>query len=80
MLPVVIGVRGVGGPTKDYGLDQERYRGIHQEFRDAMAAPAGLTEFAGNVVTVRTEEFWDARLAELSRRWDQDGLPNGCFS
>jgi hypothetical protein len=53
-LPFVIGVMGVGGPTDQYTPEQQRYRGIHQNFRDAMAAPADLDEFEGNVVAVRT--------------------------
>lgn len=61
-LPFVIGVLGVGGPTEKYGPDQQRYKVIHQQFRDAMAAPASLPEFKGNVVAVRTEQFWDAEL------------------
>lgn len=61
-LPFVIGVLGVGGPTEKYGSDQQRYKVIHQQFRDAMAAPASLPEFKGNVVAVRTEQFWDAEL------------------
>lgn len=61
-LPFVIGVLGVGGPTQKYGPDQQRYKVIHQQFRDAMAAPASLPEFKGNVVAVRTEQFWDAEL------------------
>jgi hypothetical protein len=55
-------VLGVGGPTEKYGSDQQRYKVIHQQFRDAMAAPASLPEFKGNVVAVRTEQFWDAEL------------------
>jgi alpha-galactosidase len=61
-LPFVIGVLGVGGPTEKYGPEQQRYKVIHQQFRDAMAAPANLPEFKGNVVAVRTEQFWDAEL------------------
>ena len=61
-LPFVIGVLGVGGPTSEYGPDQQRYKATHQNFRDAMAAPAELPEFKGNVVAVRTEKFWDQEL------------------
>jgi alpha-galactosidase len=59
-LPVVIGVLGVGGPTALY--DSPRYKGVHQNFRDAMAAPTALPEFKGNVVAVLTERFWDKKL------------------
>jgi len=61
-LPFVIGVLGVGGPVSEYGPDQQRYRTIHQNFRDAMAAPAALPEFQGSVAAVRTEIYWDQEL------------------
>lgn len=61
-LPFVIGVLGVGGPVAEYGPDQQRYTTIHQNFRDAMAAPASLPEFRGTVAAVRTEIFWDQEL------------------
>lgn len=61
-LPFVIGVLGVGGPTSDYLPDQQRYKPTHDHFRDAMAAPAELPEFAGKVVAVRTETYWDREL------------------
>jgi hypothetical protein len=62
-LPFVIGVLGVGGPTALY--ESPRYRGVHQNFRDAMAAPAALPEFKGNVAAVLTEQFWDPQLAAV---------------
>ena len=61
-LPFVIGVLGVGGPVADYGPDQQRYKATHQNFRDAMAAPAQLPEFKGNVATVLAEKYWDQGL------------------
>jgi len=61
-LPFVIGVLGVGGPTAAYGPDQQRYKATHQNFRDAMAAPASLPEFDGNVAAVLTENYWDLEL------------------
>jgi alpha-galactosidase len=61
-LPFVIGVIGVGGPTSDYGPDQQRYKTTHQNIRDAMAAPAKLPEFKGNVAAVLTEKYWDLEL------------------
>ena len=67
-MPFVIGVLGAGGPVAKYGPDQQRYRGIHQNFRDAMAAPASLPEFKGNVTTVLTENYWDHELTELKTR------------
>jgi alpha-galactosidase len=61
-LPFVIGVMGVGGPTSEYGPNEQRYKSTHQNFRDAMAAPAELPEFKGNVVAIRTEKYWDREL------------------
>ena len=61
-LPFVIGVLGVGGPVADYGPDAQRYKATHQNFRDAMAAPAQLPEFKGNVATVLAEKYWDQEL------------------
>ena len=61
-LPFVIGVLGVGGPTAEYGPDQQRYKATHQNFRDAMAAPAQLPEFQGTVAAVLTEKYWDREL------------------
>ena len=61
-LPFVIGVLGIGGPTADYAPDQQRYQGIHQHFRDAMAAPARLPEFQGNVAAMLAEKYWDPEL------------------
>ena len=64
-MPFVIGVLGVGGPVDKYGPSQKRYAGIHQNFRDAMAAPAALAEFKGNVAAVLTENYWDLELVSL---------------
>jgi hypothetical protein len=60
-LPFVIGVLGVNGPTEMY--ESPRYKGVHQNFRDAMAAPASMPEFKDNVFVVLTENFWDHELA-----------------
>ena len=62
MLPFVIGVIGVGGPTAEYGPDQARYKSVHQNIRDAMAAPARMPEFKGTVAAVLTENYWDREL------------------
>ncbi len=67
-LPFVIGVLGVGGPVAEYGPDQQRYAGVHTNFREAMAAPAALPEFAGTVAAVRTEAFWDRELSEAKAK------------
>ncbi|MCB1230835.1 MAG: hypothetical protein KDN19_11240 [Verrucomicrobiae bacterium] len=70
-LPFVIGVLGVNGPTKLYGPDQQRYLSTHQGFRDAMAAPAVMPEFQGNVAAVLTENYWDQEVSALRKR-EQD--------
>ena len=67
-LPFVIGVMGVGGPVEKYPPDQQRYKSIHQNFRLAMAAPADLPEFKGNVANVLTEQYWDMEVVELRAR------------
>ncbi len=64
-LPFVIGVLGVGGPVAEYLPDQQRYQATHQYFRDAMAAPAKLPEFSGNVAAMLTEKYWDRELTLL---------------
>jgi alpha-galactosidase len=53
-MPFVIGVMGVGG-----------LRDTPSPFREAMAAPASLPEFKGNVVAIQMAPFWDAKLAEI---------------
>ncbi|MCG8651194.1 MAG: sialate O-acetylesterase [Pirellulales bacterium] len=67
-LPFVIGVMGVGGPVEKYLPGQLRYKGIHQNFRRAMAAPAQLPEFNDNVAAVLTERYWDMELVDLRAR------------
>ena len=61
-MPLAIGVIGVGGPTAEYGPDQQRYKTTHQNIRDAMAAPAQLPEFKGNVAAILAEKYWDKEL------------------
>jgi len=68
LLPFVIGVMGAGGPIDKYLPEQQRYAGIHHNFRNAMAAPADLPEFTGNVATVLTEDYWDMQLVDLRAR------------
>jgi hypothetical protein len=50
-MPFVIGVLGVGGESENV------------IFRKAMAAPADMPEFKGNVVAVETAPFWDHAIA-----------------
>jgi alpha-galactosidase len=65
-MPFVIGVLGVGGVIgDDYS---PRYKTTHANFRTAMAAPAKLPEFKGNVTTVRTALYWDKPLAEIEAK------------
>lgn len=59
-MPFVIGVMGIGG-LKDSTP-------IMLNFRHAMAAPASLPEFKGNVAAVETAAFWDDDLAALQSR------------
>ncbi len=56
-LPFVIGVMGVGG-LKDNSPDM-------LAFRRAMAAPAQMPEFKGNVLAVQTAPFWSDELAAI---------------
>ena len=67
-MPFVIGVIGVGGPTADYGPDQQRYKTTHQNIRDAMAAPAQLPEFKGNVAAILAEKYWDQELTAAKKK------------
>ncbi len=62
-MPFAIGVMGIGGLKGDVNPPMSI-------FRKAMAAPAALPEFKGNLVAVRTAPFWDDSLDELHVRWD----------
>ena len=55
-MPFVIGVLGVGGETENAA------------FRNAMAAPASMPEFQGNVIAVETAPFWDQDIAAAEPR------------
>jgi len=59
-LPFVIGVMGVGG-RKDQSVDM-------LAFRRAMAAPAAMPEFKGNVAAVHTAPFWSEELAAIDNK------------
>lgn len=61
-MPFVIGVMGVGGDGANEG---------NLEFRKAMAAPAALPEFRGNVVAVPTSPFWDKPLAAIQEKYEK---------
>jgi alpha-galactosidase len=76
-MPFVIGVMGVGG-LKDQSHSMVT-------FRQAMAAPAEMPEFKGNVVAVQTAPFWadelgaiDAKREQVSQmRWFLDAKQEG---
>lgn len=63
-MPFVIGVMGVGG--KEANPD-------NLQFRAAMAAPASLPEFSGNVRAVPTSPFWDEKLGAIDEKRRQIG-------
>jgi len=72
-MKAVIGVIGLNGE-----LETERPRKIVPEyiswlkiFRKAMAAPASMPEFKGDVSAVYTEKYWDSKLEELICRGDK---------
>lgn len=65
-MPFVIGVLGVGGPVETY--TGKRYINRDTAFRKAMAAPALLPEFKGNVSAVLTENCWDQKLGALKNK------------
>ncbi len=58
-MPFVIGVLGVDGMNASPAT---------QEFRKAMAAPAALPEFKGNVAAVETAPFWSAELGAIDKK------------
>ena len=62
-LPFVIGVMGVGG-LKDESVDM-------LAFRRAMAAPAAMPEFKGNVVAVQTAPFWSEELGAIDKKHEK---------
>jgi hypothetical protein len=59
-MPFVIGVMGVGGVKSE-----------PDPFRLAMAVPASLPDFKGNVSVVLTENYWDPELGALDKRWEK---------
>ncbi len=58
-MPFVIGVLGVDGLNAS---------GNTMSFREAMAAPATLPEFKGNVAAVQTAPFWDEKLGAIDKK------------
>jgi hypothetical protein len=58
-MPFLIGVLGVGGESEN----------LH--FRNAMAAPADMPEFKGNVIAVATAPFWDKAIEAAEPKQSQ---------
>ena len=63
-LPFVIGVMGVSGMKANAD---------NLQFREAMAAPASMPEFKGNVAAVQTAPFWDEPLAAIQEKHEKLG-------
>jgi hypothetical protein len=61
-MPFVIGVMGIDGMNPKPHM---------AEFRGAMAAPAALPEFQGNVAAVPTAPFWDEKLGAIDEKHAQ---------
>ncbi|MEZ0274610.1 MAG: sialate O-acetylesterase [Roseimicrobium sp.] len=61
-MPFVIGVMGVGGAKPNEHV---------AAFREAMAAPAKLPEFHGNVIAVATAPFWSEELGAIADKHDE---------
>ena len=61
-MPFVIGVMGVGGAKPNEHV---------AAFRVAMATPAKLPEFQGNVVAVETAPFWSEELGAIADKHDE---------
>jgi len=58
-MPFVVGVLGVGGPEADLNT---------LAFRKAMAAPAKMDEFQGNVYNVLSENFWPSEIDAVQEK------------
>lgn len=59
ILPFVIGQMGVGGKTVNPKV---------QRFKEAQAAVLKRKEFQGNVIVVKTDEFWDKEAHEVFKK------------
>ncbi len=68
-MPFLIGVMGVGGPIEQYYIP--RYKKQNRHFRRAMAAPAEMDEFIGNVVAVETAPYWEKPLADIELKHEE---------
>ena len=61
-MPFVLGVIGVHGDKATGGI---------ANLRPAMAAPAAMPEFKGNVAAVQTAQFWDEDLQAIEDKMNQ---------
>lgn len=61
-MPFVIGVMGVDGAKPNAHVTA---------FREAMAAPAALPEFKGNVIAVQTAPFWSEELGAIAGKYEK---------
>jgi hypothetical protein len=61
-MPFIIGVMGVDGAKPNAGI---------AAFREAMAAPASLPEFKGNVTAVPTAPFWSEELGAIAAKHEK---------
>lgn len=69
-MPFVIGVLGISGDLRNLKTD-DKFRPWILEFRKAMAAPADMPEFKGNVIAVHTEKYWEPGLEEIGLRYSK---------
>tara|TARA_B110000305_G_C19460293_1_gene653826 strand:+ start:4466 stop:5533 length:1068 start_codon:yes stop_codon:yes gene_type:complete len=67
MLPFVIGAMGHNGKAQ---------KGTTKILADAQIATAQMPEFKGNVITVKTADFWDYKAAELFNEWRSKSKKN----
>ena len=58
----LIGVMGVGGAKPNEN---------NAAFRKAMAAPAELPDFKGNVVAIQAAPFWSEELGAIDKKRDE---------
>lgn len=63
-MPFVVGVLGVGGP-----------KATPDPFREAMAAPAAMPEFKGNVFNVFTEKYFPVELSRIEQKINDISAP-----
>lgn len=67
-LPFVVGVMGINGDHTPGCFSPPNSKSKMERFRKAMAAPANLPEFKGNVIAVPTAVFWDDKIAAIGQK------------